>query len=362
MTWRDQLLPASFRGIPFEVQRHDAKTGRRIVVEEYPERDTPGYQDQGRRLGKYTLDAFVLGDNYIANRNELLDALEADGPGELVHPWLGRLWVHATDECAYTEDSAEGGMCRFSLVFLQRAEIERIESLDATKTVGSASAAAHATTAAATAESLALDVEVARLPPGVRRLYTAQQALHEASIASLLHVDALGDDIEGEVYALADTYTVAVQVASWTFPAIIGANSMISAAWRAWQRRVTLPALRRAVEVSLGTTFTTADDAQARCDALVALIANEEDEGQGHDFLVNLRALRSVVVEVLTGVAATLPRLTTVEVTTPIPTFVLAFDMFGSPDREANILAHNEVPHPGFCSGTVTAPTGGATP
>jgi len=361
MSWRDQLLPASFRGVPFEVLRHDSKTGRRVVTEEYPERNLPGYQDQGNRLGRFQLEAFVLGDDYIANRNDLLDALEQSGPGELVHPWLGRLWVHA-DESSYSEDSSEGGMCRFNLVFLERAEIERLESLDTSKTTGSATAAAQAATASATATSLALDTEVALLPPGIRRLYSAQQTIHEAAIASLLRVDSLGDDIEGEVYALTDTYALAVQVASWYFPALIGANALVASAWTAWQRRIVLPALQRAVEVSLSVTYTTADDAQARCDALVELLEAQEDEDDApHDLLVQIRALRAVVVEVLLGVASTLPRLTTIEVTTPIPAFVLAYDLYGDVTRESDILSRNEIPHPGFCSGTLSVPASSAT-
>lgn len=360
MSWRDQLLPASFRGVAFEVLRHDSKTGRRVVVEEYPERNLPGYQDLGNRLGRYQLEAFVLGDDYISARNDLLDALEQSGPGELVHPWLGRLWVHA-DESSYSEDSSEGGMCRFNLVFLERAQIERIEALDASKTAGSATAAAQAATAAATAESLALDAEVALLPPGLRRLYSAQQTIHEAAIASLLRVDSLGDDVEAAVYGAVNTYSLAMQVASWYFPALIGANSLVAAAWAAWQRRIVLPALRVAIEVSLGATYTTADDAQARADALVELLEAQEDADDApHDLLVQIRALRSVVVEVLLGVASTLPRLTSIEVTTPIPAFVLAFDRYGSTDRESDILARNEIPHPGFCSGTLSVPTSSA--
>ncbi len=64
MAWRDQLLPATFRGVPFEVDAHDTvAAGRRAHVHEYPGRDDPWTEDLGRRTSEYTLDAYLVGDN-----------------------------------------------------------------------------------------------------------------------------------------------------------------------------------------------------------------------------------------------------------------------------------------------------------
>ncbi|WP_374707575.1 DNA circularization N-terminal domain-containing protein, partial [uncultured Deefgea sp.] len=40
MAWREQLQPASFRGVPFYVYTSSGEVGRRNVVHEYPLRDT----------------------------------------------------------------------------------------------------------------------------------------------------------------------------------------------------------------------------------------------------------------------------------------------------------------------------------
>ncbi len=42
MSWSDQLLPASFRGVPFGVLGSRSRFGRRLAVHEYPYRDRPG--------------------------------------------------------------------------------------------------------------------------------------------------------------------------------------------------------------------------------------------------------------------------------------------------------------------------------
>ncbi|MCV1299487.1 DNA circularization N-terminal domain-containing protein, partial [Escherichia coli] len=39
--WREKLLEASFRGVPFKVEEESAGTGRRVETHEYPNRDKP---------------------------------------------------------------------------------------------------------------------------------------------------------------------------------------------------------------------------------------------------------------------------------------------------------------------------------
>lgn len=114
MSWRDQLQPASFRGVRFHVDQHDAQGGRRVASHEYPMRDKPYTEDLGRKQRKYTLQAFVIGDNYMALRNELLQALEQKGPGVLVHPYLGRLSVNI-ESYSLSESTAKGGMAGLTI-------------------------------------------------------------------------------------------------------------------------------------------------------------------------------------------------------------------------------------------------------
>ena len=114
MAWRDNLVQASFRGVRFSVDETEAPiAGRRVAVHEYPGRDQPFVEDMGRVTKRWTVEAFVLGDDYDVVRDELIEASDMPGPGELVHPYLGSLQVFCT-ACSLTERPREGRMARFS--------------------------------------------------------------------------------------------------------------------------------------------------------------------------------------------------------------------------------------------------------
>ena len=66
MTWRDTLQPASFRGVPFEVDDMSAKFGRRNVEHAYPQRDRGFVEDLGRAGRRFSVVGFVLGDDWRA--------------------------------------------------------------------------------------------------------------------------------------------------------------------------------------------------------------------------------------------------------------------------------------------------------
>lgn len=89
----EQLQPASFRGVPFEVEASGITVGRRTVVHEYPQRDRPYVEDMGRATRNITLQCFVVGSDYLEQAQALMHELEEPGPGTLIHPWLGEMEV-----------------------------------------------------------------------------------------------------------------------------------------------------------------------------------------------------------------------------------------------------------------------------
>lgn len=97
------LLPASFRGAPFAVVNDDVGGGRRVVVHQYPGRDTPWTEDMGREARRFRFRGFIVdGDVVFAGgpiqlqRLLLLAALEKEGAGTLTHPTLGILNVRVS--------------------------------------------------------------------------------------------------------------------------------------------------------------------------------------------------------------------------------------------------------------------------
>lgn len=113
-TWRERLRPASWRGVPFYIDEGSGEVGRRFEMHEYPQRDTPWAEDLGRAQRKWTVRGYVLGAGYMGLRDRLLAACEQQGPGKLVHPYLGELQV-VCERFRYSERQEEGGICRFDL-------------------------------------------------------------------------------------------------------------------------------------------------------------------------------------------------------------------------------------------------------
>ncbi len=123
MAWLDHIRDASFRGVPFFVDKDQAKGGRRVANHQYARRDRPYAEDLGRKQRGYTLDAYTIGAGALAARDKLIQALEAKGPGTLVHPTLGSLRVQVEDWTVAEDLVAARNICRFTLVFVEAGDI-----------------------------------------------------------------------------------------------------------------------------------------------------------------------------------------------------------------------------------------------
>lgn len=153
MGWIEQLQPASFRGVPFQVHGIDVQAGDNVVVREYPFQDLPTVFRMGEAAEEIKFSAYVIGDDYIEQREALRKVLTGDGV--LVHPTAGSLRVFVAGRFSISEAPAdEGGMARFELTFI-RAE-ERRYPVGVQNTEGAAVEAAEKASAAAN-DAFALD-------------------------------------------------------------------------------------------------------------------------------------------------------------------------------------------------------------
>lgn len=117
MTWRDQLQPASFRGVRFYTLSHTHAGGRNIVTYEYPNSESFSTDDFGKKIKQYSIQAYLVGSDYIDQRDKLLRALEQVGAGALVHTYLGEIQAHC-ESWSITEQSQDGGYIELSLTFI----------------------------------------------------------------------------------------------------------------------------------------------------------------------------------------------------------------------------------------------------
>ncbi len=121
--WLDQLRPASFRGVPFQVDTIEWTAGDNVVLREYPFQDLPTVFRMGAAAQELKFSAYVIGRDYHLQRAALMSALT--GEGTLMHPTAGVMKVFVAGKFSVKESpTAEGGMARFDLTFV-RATAER---------------------------------------------------------------------------------------------------------------------------------------------------------------------------------------------------------------------------------------------
>jgi prophage DNA circulation protein len=89
MSWADSLLEASWRGVPIDIVRTTDATGRSVATHAYPWVDGADLEDLGRDARRVTLEVIVWGAQYEQALRLLIEALDAPGAGELVHPVFG---------------------------------------------------------------------------------------------------------------------------------------------------------------------------------------------------------------------------------------------------------------------------------
>jgi prophage DNA circulation protein len=95
--------------------------GRRVALHEYPKRSIDYAEDMGRRANRFSIHGYLIGPDYLTDKDKLIDALEADGPGTLRLP----LQYMAVDvevmvqNYSATESRERGGVCTIEMEFVE---------------------------------------------------------------------------------------------------------------------------------------------------------------------------------------------------------------------------------------------------
>jgi len=115
--WVTRLQKWKFIGITFFADTAQKKGGnRRKVLQEYAGSDDHSIDDLGRNARQYTVDAYLIGDNYDRQAKALEQVLDV-GKGELIHRYRGKLQVEVLDYEGPTISTAEGGIAKFTITF-----------------------------------------------------------------------------------------------------------------------------------------------------------------------------------------------------------------------------------------------------
>lgn len=89
-----QILNGFYKGVPIAINSGSLEGGRKAAVKQFPSRDTQSVEDLGLRPRKYSLEIIISDkpdQDYFGYRNALLQALDTEGGGELIHPLYGRI-------------------------------------------------------------------------------------------------------------------------------------------------------------------------------------------------------------------------------------------------------------------------------
>lgn len=386
--WRDQLQPASFRGAPFSVKVADGQLGRRTVVHEFPGKDIPYVEDMGRRGREYTIEAFVIGDDYMRARDALIKALEEPGPGELVHPYHGRLKV-SVPQGRWSERSDEGGMVTFSITFQESSDTTAQPTVRA-DTQGAVDAAADAAADAATLDFSNI-FTVDNLPEfmsaGASSDITSALDRINSIVASLLTDTTVMPDfirqftgMYGKVTSLTRTPS---RLAANLFGRVSGVRAVASQPAHAFRALSTLSdfkgagspipavtparvqqaknqaaitglvrraALIEAARASSAMEFASYDEAIATRDTLAERMDSEAASAPDTVYST-LTDLRVAVIKDITARGADLSRIVRFTPRGTLPALVVAHQIYGDAARADEIVARNRIRHPGFLRG-----------
>lgn len=387
MGWRENLQDASIGGVPFQIESTDDSSGRRLETHEYPDRDIPYTEDNGRKARLSNVVGFVIGDDYMVKRDALITMLESGGSKEFVHPYFGRMMVDVGDFSS-KHSFDEGGVCRFQISLVESGQ-KKYPSGDVSTQSQTAIAADSAAAAASKDFSDVFDVssqpefvsDAARSDLGVV-LDVLDSSLSAAVLISDNPLGSLRDDMDQLIYnpvklasrvfglfnkatsvvggieGLADSNFVGLLriksvinlISRFTHSDAVGGTASSRAVIR---NRNAINALTRSALITQSAGMISQVDLPIYDDALEAkqeLLANiDVSLLTANDVVyVNLENLRAKVNADANARIKNSARIKELELTEVKPALVLAYDLYEDVGREAEIVSRNKLHHPGF--------------
>jgi len=412
MGWRDEIRKGKFRDAEFSTMQVSGEGGQRNIHHAFPRRNKHDIENNGRREHSFSFECFVHGVDYMDKRDALIAALDKGGTGKLMNPYEGEMDVDVEDY-TYIQRTNAGGRAEFTILFFESGSKPNPEvSVDSSAAVLTSATALEEsakadfvnnfdvigkpefvgnaaiqmftdftddlnslnglisgstqfvsdlttqiddftnqlTTLITSPADLANDL--IGLVSGIRNIATSV----ESAFSGLLDLYSFGDDAE----AMNTTTANRVQQ-SKNQEAIISlisstviAQSAVSISKIDFDENAKIAA--QSIDAPALINFTSLDDAIRVRDQVAAQINTrmliETSTGPIDDEVFkSMHGLRAAIANDISIRAADLKRLVKY---TPIETkaaVLIAYDIYGDPGREAEIVARNKIRHPGFVMG-----------
>lgn len=390
--WKDKLRPAKFRGVAFYVDTSAFETGRRGVLHEFPGRDIPYREDLGRKAKAYPLEGYILGSDYRAVKDRLIQACEKEGSGELIHPYYGKVNV-CCESLTATESAGEGGFCKLSLKFVEAGSIAYPSALlDSGFLVGAAADLLGQNAIDAFTNTVSIVGQATEFVTGLNDK-VSDFCDQMDSIAN--GVTASANDIANLAFAIRDIKanirdllstpaTLAAQMDNaysllkaaadpsdvfkamkglFTFGAqdapinrTTGGRTQYAQNLEGVNTFIGTMALTRGAVSATEISYASVNDAMDAQTILTDQIDNlsllNADSSDPNDETYNsLRDLRAQLVRAVPDPSQNLARVSEYTPLVSMPSLALVFDRYGSLDLEDDFLARNNIMNPGFIMG-----------
>lgn len=405
--WKTRLQPASIGGVPFFTLDAGYSFGRRLEVNEYPDRDLPHTRDLGRRADRFDTVAFVEGDDYDLARDRLIQVLRSGGVLELVTE------RHGTHRVRIQSGSVRevGKVGHFAKIVFQAVEagVNRAPTLDPTTADALKAAAESAQEGVLVSYLLKIDTGVgwvrqnlvdnvqASLEIFDRGLALYQRNQFSSSILNgvrALGAQVLSDDALLLTHKFSDTASTMLDLAADMaaveddvkerlrvlegmrhdgedeidaplgpeVPREATITLSADAALAAVNRRALADLIRQALVISRGLVLLEADlrsaeevarlrdDFLAPIDAEIATAGLLDDD----EAYISLREFRSAVLRDLSIRGEQLPERADFTPPQPISALLLSQRLYGTGDRDLELETELRADHPAFIAGRVT--------
>lgn len=379
--WKLRIQSASFRGVPFQVYMAGAELGRSMALHVFPNGSAPYPEDMGKAPQFYDVQGFVSGSSYMTQRDALEAAFQQSGPGTLVHPWYGSLYVALAGPVRTQHSAADGGLWQFQARFVR---VEKPGGLTGSPNLMD-SVSARVKTAAERAQALADSVgqymdkgawvvsqietaagvfissvkSVLAIPEGLSSLpgLVGTAGWLTGMISSGSFGSSCWDMVQAGVEnmpsgsgpaALLDLVKSAPEVA---VSAVYGTSRQAAAEGQIImanvQRQMCVSA---ACSVAAGYTPSTTKEAGELQAAVLDAIDAAQAEADDETFSV-LSDLRTVTLRAMAEKARTLPDVISVTEKQVMPSLAVSWRWTGGLDAEQELIVRNGLRHPGFVPG-----------
>lgn len=364
------------------------------MTHEYPDRDAWDNEDLGRKVNKFTVSAYVHGDDADAQAARLFNACNSEGPGSLSLPVRGRSQAICED-CTSDFSEDELGRIKLSLTFVlepgergglvsffhllgavlntakaateivteqfaasyNAKNMPHVAREAATATIKSAVALIGAASQLPIAPSVAPKVrhEIRRLEADAYRVvftgsgqdtltqtvFSATERKNDVSFGARL--SDLFDMISEATLDKANLAEALAPLTTFKAPVIHNPINVNSVRAERQLGDMVAALIRRLALIKWAEAMVQAKF-RNRAEALAArAMLAERFEEESDDLLSDLR---DRVIDHVTRNGAELPVVKNYVLPFPFPALVIAYELYGDAERDDELVARNSAPHP----------------